>query len=410
MRPTRSARSPLPRLLAGLAIGCLSVAAQRPPGDAAPLDPYTRGSSAAMAALGYCSFGPFPFGTNHTTQEIEALLPRESLLWLETQHFRIGAALPAITLAGPSAWQQQQRRELTQLAEVLPNCRPDTRQLDPWLRMHLIAQRVERLYRECQRDLGRSDSDFPAAPGHDPRAPEAFFGLGPHLGMPEKFTILLLRESASLSRYTAAYHAWAATKPTRFHDHQFGTAWFGAALESDGGRLRDDEALCAHLTFHVAHNLYTSYRAYGHNLPAWLVNGLAYVQARAVSPRIPIYDLAGGGGSDYANWERRAPQMAKAREFEPLPRFLERMDVGTFTADDHLQCWALVDWLLSTRRAQTMALLHRMKDPFHDRMRFPTNSELFERQRLALQQAFGVDAAGLELSWRRNPGTRVARR
>lgn len=387
---------------------------QRPaPAASSASDPFTRGDEAALAAAGYASFGPFAFGTNHTSADVVELLPDEPLLWIETAHFRIGSALPPIAVAGDKAWQLRLQGELERLGKRLPNVPLAPRQLDSWLRAHLIAQRVEEVYSEVLANLPADGADFPAAPGHEPGDPSRFLGLGPFLGLPQKYTILLVQKSASLAKYTAAHHSWATTNPTRFHDHRFGCAFFGAALESSNGLLQNDEALRTHLTFHTAHNLYTSYRSYSHNLPTWLVTGLAHWHARIVSQRFPIYDLRTGPGGDpklYLQWERRWPVMLKARTFEPLASFVERMDVNGFSMDDHLQCWAFVDWLLLTRREATIQFLHRMKDPFHERLRFPTEDELFARQRIVMQQSFGTDAAGLEQQWRKSPGTRVAQR
>jgi hypothetical protein len=90
--------------------------------------------------------------------------------------------------------------------------------------------------------------------------------------------------------------------------------------------------------------------------------------------------------------------------------FLDRMDVNTFTMDQHLEAWALVEYLLDEQRAPFVRFLDAMKDPFCERLRFPTREELFARQRAALQAAFGTDAAGLEERWRRLPVSRTGRR
>jgi len=177
--------------------------------------------------------------------------------------------------------------------------------------------------------------------------------------------------------------------------------------------LRQDLALRTHLTFHVTHNLFTSYRSYGHNLPAWLITGLSHHAARRISTRFPIYDLRGGDnadGSQYALWAKRCAGLLRTKTFEPLATFVERMDVDTFSLDDHLQCWALVDWMMTQHRDALMRFLHRMKDPFHERLRFPTNEELLRRQRAVMQEELGVDAAGLEQLWRAMPLAAVARR
>jgi hypothetical protein len=381
---------------------------------AGAVDSYTLGDPAAMEQAGCVSFGPFAFGDNHDNAMVANLLPDEPLLWLETAHFRIGAALaPLAVPEKDKAATTSLRAELQRLAQRLPGVRPDTNKLDPWLRVHLVAQRAEDVHAAICRQLGVTDTDFPPAPGNDPRDARTFRGIGPHFGMPEKFTILLVQKPTSLARYTAAFHGDATEKPTRFHDHKFGCAFFGAAEQGGGGLLQNDLALRAHLTYHTAHNLLTSYRSFSHQLPAWLINGLAWWHCRQASTRHPAFDLREGlyrDPSRYLLWDRlRTSQLANG-DLQPLDRFLERMDLASFSMDDHLQSWALVDFLLATRADELARFVERMKDPFHARCRFPTQDELFGRQHEALREAFGTDATGLEAMWKRHAGVKIARR
>lgn len=372
-------------------------------------DPYCV-DDAALARAGYVSHGPFAFGNLHDSDQVQALLPDEPLVWLETAHFRIGASLSPCRLEGDKQWLLQVQEELRRLALRLPLVSADVRQLDPLLRAHLVAQRAEDVYADVQAVLGVDDNSFPRAPGDDPRRPGTFMGLGPYLGMPHKYTILLLRQSQSLARYTAAYHGWATTQPVRHHDHAFGTAFFGAAEQSNCGLYGSDVALRTHLTFHLAYLCYTSYRAYGHDLPAWIPVGLAWWHARKISTLVPIYDLEpdAAGHRRYAQWQKRLPVLLRKDGLPPLPALLQRMDVDSFTMDEHFAAWAMIDQLLRCQRPQFVRFLNRMKDPFHDRLRFPTLEELQARQREALQLAFGVDAQGLAAVCRRQspPGRR----
>lgn len=407
--------SSIPRttaLILALALPALAIEPDCPQAPPATVDPFTLGDAAAMHRAGYVSFGPFAFGTNHDSTDVQNLLPDERICWIETAHFRIGASLSAWKVAGDKATLAKLRQELQQLGERLPGVRADARELEPWLRAHLVAQRCERVYAEVCAVLGVRDADFPPAPGHDPKQGAKFMGLGPYLGMAEKYTVLLVRESPSLGRYTAAHHGWATIEPARFFDHRFGTAFFGAAEASSFGLLRDDVALHTHLGFHIAWLLYTSYRAYGHDLPVWIPVGLAQRHARRVSTSIPVYDLEPGapGRKRYEQWGKRWPGLLRARAFEPLPVFLERMDVDSFSMDQHLEAWALVEYLLDEQHDAFVRFLDAMKDPFCERLRFPTREELFARQQAALRAAFGTDAAGLEERWRRLPVSKTARR
>src|SRR5690606_14746572 len=133
--------------------------------------------------------------------------------------------------------------------------------------------------------------------------------------------------------------------------------------------FRIDLALHAYLAFNVAHNLYTSYRSFGHDLPAWLITGLAHWHARRVSPRFPTYDRRDASDRDarskFWDWQARVPGLIKNEVFEPLQQLLDRNNAGAFGLEQHIQAWAVVDYLIATRKQQTFAFLHRLKDPFH---------------------------------------------
>ena len=78
-----------------------------------------------LQKVGYVSFGPFPFGSNHTTLQVGDLLGTEPLRWIETAHFRIGCALSGVPLRVEEdwreAWVQRLKPELKRLATKLVN-------------------------------------------------------------------------------------------------------------------------------------------------------------------------------------------------------------------------------------------------------------------------------------------------
>ena len=93
---------------------------------------------------------------------IDDFLQYVQILWIETPHFRIGINLPAYTVPMDPVIRAKIRDELTRLAEKLPRVNPKARRLDPWLRAHLVAHRLEKLYAETQSLFGVKDEDFPA--------------------------------------------------------------------------------------------------------------------------------------------------------------------------------------------------------------------------------------------------------
>jgi len=367
-------------------------------------DPYIGGDAAALAAVGYVSLGPFPFGLNHSSTEVQALLVDEPLLWIETAHFRIGCALSPLRLRGDRDWVDRTKEELKQLKAHLPRVKPTTRELDPWLRAHLIAQRCEALYAEIRDHLGATDATFLQAPEHEGRGdPRTFEGFGPHLGMEHKFSVLLLQRTANLARYTRAWHGGETKEPSRHYDIGAGIG-FAVAEESSEGLLHDDLALHAHLVYHLARNLYWGYRGCYHELPPWLVGGLSHWHARRICPRFPVIERVSEAEDlevrDFWQWDERARGLLQNGVFEPTEQLLERRDLMAFGSEQHIQSWALVDFLMSTRKAATMKFLRDLKDPFHQLRRAPTRDEVHERARERFEAAFGLQPIGMDAVWR----------
>lgn len=373
----------------------------------APPDPYTKNDPAVLKQLGYESLGPFAFGTNQTSESIETLLGTEPLMWVETEHFRLGCALPGIPMKGREewrrGWQKKVYAELLELRATLPSIKKKPKQLDPWLRTHLYALRLEKLYSEVSQLLGVEDAWFPMQRGDAARR-QAFRGNGPFLGMAEKFTVLILRTKASHARYMRAYHGFEMGEPMRMHDLPFGCLYWGCSLETANGLFRQDPALHANAVFNIAHNLYTSFRGYGHDLPAWIATGLGHWHSRRVSPRFPTYDRKDDRDEDarsaFWQWDLRVQGLVKHNVFEQTETFIERLDAGKYGVEQHMQSWALVRYLLQEKKPQFVSFLHRMKDPFHAMRRLPTPQELLTRQRAVLEEAFGCEVKDLDTEWR----------
>lgn len=372
-------------------------------------DPYTReGGAAALAKAGYVSLGPFELGDNHTSKDVEALLGSEPLCWIETAHFRIGCALSPLGFRGANEeWAKRVRGELRRLQQRLPDVRPDTKVLDPWLRAHLFAQRCEESYAAFLGDLGVSDSVFPDAHGDDPEGPpNEFHGVGPYLGMAGKFAILIVQRTSSLARYTRAYQGQETIDPLRIHFAGSGVLGYAIAEETNKSLMKDDEALHTHLVYNLTVNFLNGYRGYGHELPPWLVLGLAHWHSRRVCPRYPAYERKIKDerlDSPFWQWDVRAQGLMQFGAFEPLAQLMARQEGTDFGMEQHIEAWYLTDFLMRTRKPALMRFLHGMKDPFHGRRKVPTWDEVLARQDSLLRAEFGMDATALEAAWRKDP-------
>src|SRR5207248_976998 len=99
----------------------------------------------------------------------------------------------AILSCAGSALAQSQKSEDKKLDEELKRLKakftsfkPPKGKLDPWLRLHLYAMRLEEEYAGFEKTFGITDEDF------DPTKQKEGvpMGGGPYLGMPLKFTVL----------------------------------------------------------------------------------------------------------------------------------------------------------------------------------------------------------------------------
>ena len=401
--------SSLRRSLLGLlcaAVGGLSTAcavAQQGVRRTAGLDPFTKGQPAALQKAGYTSLGPFPFGHGHGSADIEALLGDEAIAWIETAHFRIGCAVAPLALRGAREWTDRTRKELAELKRRLPAVDAATRDLDPGLRAHLVALRCEALYAEVKANLGVADAAFPAEPGGDPKDPVKFMGRGPHLGMAQKFGVLIVRKGSSLSRYTRRYMGGRESGEPMRHYDEGAAMTFAVAEESTDGLLRDDLAMHTQLAYNLAFQLYSGYRHYGHDLPPWLSLGLAHWHARRISPRFSAYERQVGAERevrDFWKWDERVVGLLRNDALEPLATLLARDEPTAFGMEQHIQAWAFVDWLMRSRKDALRVFLHEFKAPFHQLRRLPSKTELEERGEACLRRAFGADAASLEAAFR----------
>ena len=162
------------RRLAVAMVGLLALtavaAAQKPLDRSKPLtdpanDPYTRGGKEKyVEAAGYASMGGFEFGArDDTTTEVSALLEGVEVRWIETAHFELGIALPKVKVTKEE--RKKVKAELAKLQKALPVVKPDTKFLDPWLRAHLYAQRLEEHYARLQEIMGRHGRDVRSEQG-----------------------------------------------------------------------------------------------------------------------------------------------------------------------------------------------------------------------------------------------------
>ena len=377
--------------------------------DSWQLDPYTMADPAAMQRVGYVSFGPFPWGDDHDSRKIHAMMPEAKLLWVETAHFRIGSTLASIGLPKASKSKRRLKGELKQLREKLPKIKSSPRRIDRWLRVHLYADRLERLYTECQQLLGVTDASFPTKkPAGQPQVGDpAYMGIGPYLGMSDKFTVLLMQKAANLTRYGTknGQPEPKDPQPIAINFHKRGGMFFGTSSEIVYHSEDTDHRLHAHIRFNIGQQLIRGFRSYSHAIPAWVEEGTANTFVIGWDPT--QHEFSGmrnwNHGKHYpAKWAANCRKLAKNGFYSRSAKLCTARLSSEFTFNDQMCAWSRVDFLRTIdggkKFAEFFALLNAPMA--HEPATSPTFATVLTAQEAALKTVFGFDWDGFDAAWK----------
>lgn len=372
------------------------------------IDPYTKNDPKQIAAAGYVSYGPFLFGnladTPTQTTQIDDALEYVEILWVETAHFRIGSNLPTWTVPQDMETRTKIRAELERLQQKLPSVNPKTRTLDPWLRLHLAAQRLEELYTEVQELFGVTDADFPADPSKVIRQPGArYMGFGPYLGMKEKFQVVMFEKLGPYRQYLMDFIGRDTKFPQRWHFKETGALMFAVSTECDGGNLKHDTAIHCALAFNVGQNMLDGFRSYTYDLPVWIREGWSHWLLRRVDEKWNQFDQQEGGVADMkktTNWGPYVRNLVSASnpKFAPFSEAYTWRDFGNLTFNDHTAIWSRMDFLQSQGKEKWQKFLFAVKGRVDDQW-IADQSDLVGATRDALRDAYGISVLDFDRKW-----------
>lgn len=371
----------------------------------ARIDPYTKNEQEAMAKAGYVNFGPFRFGNiadkpTETTQ-IDQSLDYVTILWVETKHFRIGVNLPQYVIPdGEVETKAKIRKELEELAKVLPHVDPKTRRLDPWLRLHMTAQRCEKLYAETSQLFGVKDEDFPGDPGKVVVG-NRYMGYGPYLGMKDKYLVLLFEKTAPYQAYMKTYVGRDTKNPQRWHFKESSSILISFPTDDDQFPRKHDTALHCSLAFNVSQNLLDGFRYYAYDLPVWIKEGFGHWAERRIDGKWPNFDQNEGALADMKTvdrWEPLCRNLIAANKVTPFSEAVAWRDFGDIKFPDHVAVWSRMDWLISQGPEKFQKFLFGVKGRV-DKQWLPDQSDLVGATRDALKDAYGVSILDFDRKW-----------
>jgi hypothetical protein len=360
-----------------------------------PVDPYTGGDAAAMAAAGVVAYAPFPWADHHGTADIDKVLGERRILWMETAHFRFGLTLKSAVWPEDPTKRKALVEEVKALRKKLPKLPEKPRRIDPWYRMHLMAQRCEGAYADVQKLLGVTDADFPAR-GKNPRE-------GAFLGLPDKFLVLLFQKKADMARYMDRFCNRKDESSARvYHDK---THQMLACLSVEGLDGFDEAAIHGHVLYQVVHCLLDGYNGFFYRLPFWLDEGVAHWYSRKAPSdvvNVQILDSEAVAADRQNDWpvkvRRRAQHQGAFFTWAQMSSWAKWEEMG-FHA--HAQSWSRVDFLIQKDAEKLGVLLRELKKlpPPIGNGGIPIDQMNVRTEQL-LAQLFELDGPGFDTAWR----------
>ncbi len=359
--------------------------------------PYCRGDRGALELAGLRSHGGFRFAKLDTVA-IDEFFPDLTIYWIETEHFEIGLALAPHKVTQRE--KKKIRAELARLKEVLPQVPSKPRVLDPWLRLHLYAQRFEDTYAKFLEVMQVTQDRFPTAdsPGWTPGTP--YYGEGPYVGQKGKFEALVLPNAQQQVLFLRDQFGLSVRHTQKWNVIEHDTLVFVANLTQDN--IRGDENLHNHLVFNVVHQLVDGYKHYSYDTPLWLKEGLAHWFEREITPEYNTFSFSEGGIPDEirkADWDGAVKKLIARGDAPRIAELVALDGFAEFEARHHLACWSLTAFLIE-RYPEAFARLHGDLHGRKNAEGYPDGSDLRDAHREAVRTHFGKSYAQLDAEWR----------
>lgn len=357
--------------------------------------PYCKNDPAVMAKAGLVSHGGFEFGKDDTVA-VDSLLAMADIRWIESAHFQIGVALGAHKVKEEE--KKALRAELERLSQVLPEVDTKAKIIDPWLRIHLWAQRCEAVYARFSEIMQVTDADFP-----DGKSPwngrGKYMGEGPYLGQKGKYEVLLLPSEAAGTLFLREQYGVTSRLSQRWNVTTRDT--LSIIVHTGQGDLKEDGAMHGHVAFNLAINLLDGFKHYSYDTPIWIREGLGHFIEREINPKFNTFDSSEGAVAAMTKkekWEPEVKKMIAANQQVGLAQMMTLKDYAGLTLNHHFTTWSMIDFLIKTRPKEFAALNDRLHGRTN-KQNIADGSNMPDLHREAFQEALGMNYAQFEAAW-----------
>lgn len=364
------------------------------------VDPYTKADPAAMEKAGYESFGPFLFSQGIKTEDVEEALGKIQILWVETKHFKIGSTLRTYRTRGDPKEDKRLEEDLKRLKARIPTVKLVKTRIDPWLRLHLYAMRLEEQYADFLARFGLTEADF------DPKTkpPDLDMGEGPYLGMELKFTVLVTDKKSGTGRFLR--HFLNAETPSWQRWHLLGgSSFLGISAEAlKDYNFEGDNALWATIASEMAFNFVEAFRKSGNNAPMWFKAGLGHYYARRIDARCTLSAEGTNTNRDddaAAQWEPRVYGLVFNKAAKSWKDMAACVRWDELKGQGHLVAWSRVEWLLGRKETNLRELILGITEDLRTVPQADRPKVFQERQEAAFQVALGKTLTDADTEWRK---------
>ena len=360
--------------------------------------PYCMGEPELMGKVGVHSHGGFEFSKGNTADADKRMVAMTKLLWIETDHFKIGSALPSIKVDVKD--KKKIRAECERLREFLSDVPEKPRVLDPWLRLHLTAMRLEDHYEAYSEFLGVTDADFPAEPATPWNTTGEFMGTGPFLGMNRKYEVMLLPSEGSSTKWLRSEFGLTTKQPQRWHITDLSVIQFTTHLQE--GDLKKDLALHSTLVFNTTIMLTNGYKYFAYDLPVWLTEGLAHRWERGTSAQYNTFNSGEGSIADTTtkdDWQPATRKMVQSEDAPSLAALMAMRGPAELTLDRHYASWSMIDYLHTVHPHFLPKLLRRICGITNDQG-MTDGRPLPDYHRASFKEDLGMSYPEFDRKWR----------
>lgn len=360
----------------------------------AQVDPYTKGKREVMAKLGYVSYGPFSWRAAQTTTGLCQTMGDPPMLCVETEHFRIVSTLGTYRMPGDRDEKAAFKAEFARLKAKLGRLKAPRKSIDPWLRLHLYAQRCEDLVQQFEVDFGIEASDYE--------------DVGPILGQQHKFLVLLCQRNSELGRYIKDAYDAQAEVAWRYGWGSSEGMFYGISYEAvaagwtdPSGETPHDSILHARLIAGVTSNLVDGYRTNNYGVPRWLTFGLSYEYGRRFDPRYVtrVGQQVASTREEEWNWEPRVYNLVKNKFFASTEDMFAWASEEDMNTRDHMVLWSRLQFLLQREEADRASFLGALC--VQPGAADPGPAARVALQSSALEEHMGLTPAQLDEEWAR---------